>query len=747
MAPGQHPNAHPGAGMVQAVHPGVSAPGGPQVSQGGPMMAGMPPGAGTTGPGGPVQAHALSHLGPAQAHMFQQPHFAQQFAGNPQLLHQQQQQAFMRQRLILQQQQQQQQHQQQHGGLPVSLPNGNPAGLTAAHVAAMQANQGVRPVNMQMQMQQMPHGQAQNIQQQQQHLFAIQAAQAQQAQHVQQAQHAQQAQQAQQAQAQQAHQAQQVQQAATPVQPGQQTPQQRAAAQPQSVHDAQSATPQPQPGPPPHQGSATPQPNPSQIPTTQPPQPQQQPPAPQPQPTPNPPPQQLPQSQQPGPQQQPPQQPQPQPQPPQSQQGPVQGQQQPPMMSQEAQLKAAQQQQQQQQQQQNPATMMMQQQPRIPMKGAAILHLNSFAEHLSSFQSRGEAHDLAYWQQFVGRFYAPGGVLRQGVYNHQTGSKQFEIGTVALPRYYYTQFTSGIRHIQMVVEGARERDLPNGGHIVESPRTSFIYWFTNDTQLFANGTMTAHFDMNNKIEMLDIVMLNHTEYLPRSQLQALEQAAAELPKQSPKVTKNAGKRGQQKQPPPPAATLPESMVTLNGVPGAVMQFMEVSETIASMQFLMQFSQQNPQLTPWESLRNLVNSMQNQVPNPAFMPLQMNPAMQQGQPRAPSMNAPNQFASPAMAHLGLPPAQGSPHLSVSGHPSPAPTHLAGPPMPQGQVQGNGPQVTSASASPNVGTKRRRASTVKVENDDNGPDLNGAPGPAPAKVKASPRVGAKKQKGGA
>lgn len=78
LAPGQHPNAHPGAGMVQQVHPGVSAPGGPQVTQGGPMMGGMPPGAGTTAPGGPVQAHALSHLNPAQAHLFQQPHFAQQ---------------------------------------------------------------------------------------------------------------------------------------------------------------------------------------------------------------------------------------------------------------------------------------------------------------------------------------------------------------------------------------------------------------------------------------------------------------------------------------------------------------------------------------------------------------------------------------------------------------------------------------------------------------------------------------------
>lgn len=73
MAPGQHPG-HPGAGMMQQMHPGVSAPGGPQVSQAGAMM-GMPPGAVTTGPGGPVpNAHALSHLGP-QAHLFQQQQF------------------------------------------------------------------------------------------------------------------------------------------------------------------------------------------------------------------------------------------------------------------------------------------------------------------------------------------------------------------------------------------------------------------------------------------------------------------------------------------------------------------------------------------------------------------------------------------------------------------------------------------------------------------------------------------------
>lgn len=45
------------------------------------MMGGMPPGAGTVGPGGPggpgPNAHALSHLNPAQAHMLQNNQFQQ----------------------------------------------------------------------------------------------------------------------------------------------------------------------------------------------------------------------------------------------------------------------------------------------------------------------------------------------------------------------------------------------------------------------------------------------------------------------------------------------------------------------------------------------------------------------------------------------------------------------------------------------------------------------------------------------
>ena len=107
-----------------------------------------------------------------------------------------------------------------------------------------------------------------------------------------------------------------------------------------------------------------------------------------------------------------------------------------------------------------------------------------------------------------------------------------------------------------------------------------------------------------------------------------------------------------------------------------------------------------------------------------------------------MNGPAQFASPGMHPLGLP--QGSPHIAGSAHASPAPSHLAAPGMvPQGQIQ---PNVHSASASPNVSNKRRRQSTIKVEDDSGAPEVNGTGPQGGAKVKASPRV-TKKQKGGA
>lgn len=72
MAGVQHNPGQPGPGMPQGMHMGVSGPGGPQVSQPGALMGGMPPGA-----GGP-SAHALQHLNPGQAQQAQQLYQQQQ---------------------------------------------------------------------------------------------------------------------------------------------------------------------------------------------------------------------------------------------------------------------------------------------------------------------------------------------------------------------------------------------------------------------------------------------------------------------------------------------------------------------------------------------------------------------------------------------------------------------------------------------------------------------------------------------
>lgn len=71
-----HPSSQgmqPGVSMGQQIHPGVAVPGGPQVSQAGPMMAGMTPGGGPPVASGPGPSpHALSHLNPHTGPMLSQ---------------------------------------------------------------------------------------------------------------------------------------------------------------------------------------------------------------------------------------------------------------------------------------------------------------------------------------------------------------------------------------------------------------------------------------------------------------------------------------------------------------------------------------------------------------------------------------------------------------------------------------------------------------------------------------------------
>lgn len=113
--------------------------------------------------------------------------------------------------------------------------------------------------------------------------------------------------------------------------------------------------------------------------------------------------------------------------------------------------------------------------------GLSVLRLHQFADHLSAYSPSSTNNDMNHWRKFVGEFYSPIGVMRQGLIHKQNNEmKQFEITTNLLARYYFTLFESGIRMVQMLIEQPREKPTVNQGTIVDCPKTSFIYWFEND---------------------------------------------------------------------------------------------------------------------------------------------------------------------------------------------------------------------------------------------------------------------------
>ncbi|KAF3197288.1 hypothetical protein TWF679_003288 [Orbilia oligospora] len=412
----------------------------------------------------------------------------------------------------------------------------------------------------------------------------------------------------------------------------------------------------------------------------------------------------------------------------------------------QAQVQAQQQQQQQQQQQ----AALMRPQQKI---GNGVLKLLQFCEHLSS--AEGNKRDLNHWRKFVNEFYSHSGVMRHNLWRSKTReTKRFEITTPVLARYYYSLYEYGIKNIQLVMENAREREM-SGQTVVESQKTSFVYWFENGTQVVAHGTLRAQLNVAAQIDCLEFDTAEHTEYIPRFILSNRSLTSSPDQKASPRVNaKGLGKRQHQQLPPPPPP-LPDSPIGEWGVPDQVFKLLELGETLSSMRDLFVFSQQNPSLEPRQVLQAYVQQFQNQQ-----LAHQQNLAHAQAQQANAQAQAHMQqqqqllgMGTPHMQHAVPPGIQGSPampnspHLSQNGipgaTPSPAQAHLQAPGMAAQHSQqhhgangANGATPVNPNTSPNVTGKRRRASTagVKTEAQDDGDSV-----PPPPKVKASPRTG--------
>ena len=315
----------------------------------------------------------------------------------------------------------------------------------------------------------------------------------------------------------------------------------------------------------------------------------------------------------------------------------------------------------------------------------------------------------------------------------------------------------------------------------------------NLVKVVATGSLTAQFGQQGKMEMLEISVSEHNEYVLRSKL--LTQPESPEQKPSPSALKASGKKAQNQRmrqiqaPEQPSPSIPKQAVNEWGVHPSVLVLLEVcrtdllmllfpanhpqiSETFSNMEPLFQHSRSHPDISPQESLRNLVTSYnaqsfaQNAETTAAFNPSlaqqtpggQRTPGGQQAFANGPQAQPPGQqFASPAPgAHLNLPGTTASPanmNMSPAMHAHGLQGAGGGPTsvgmVAQASQQGSatGSQGTSANASPNVTNKRRRASGINVKSEMDaegggggvtGPEVNGA------KVKQSPRPNAKRQK---
>lgn len=145
--------------------------------------------------------------------------------------------------------------------------------------------------------------------------------------------------------------------------------------------------------------------------------------------------------------------------------------------------------------------------------------------------------------------------------------------------------------------------------------------------------------------------------------------------------------------------------------------------------------ENSNMKPSEALESWNSMMQNTPATMSQQPQQMQgppiPGQQQGNipsgargPQGPGQPGQPMFMSPAMAHQLLPNGtlNGSPHMMHT--PSPASHQMV-------KQHSTSSHTASVNTSPNITGKRRR-STVKIDQDDDGP-----------KIKQSPRVGGGKR----
>ena len=115
--------------------------------------------------------------------------------------------------------------------------------------------------------------------------------------------------------------------------------------------------------------------------------------------------------------------------------------------------------------------------------GQGTLKLMNFVDQLGKFNSQSGQNHVSLWQSFVDKFFNESGSFIHVLYStSKERTKQFEIVCAALPRYFYTVFTTDIQNIQITLDGSKENAGPAETKVT-CDRAKFIYTYENQCQV------------------------------------------------------------------------------------------------------------------------------------------------------------------------------------------------------------------------------------------------------------------------
>ncbi|KAH8106352.1 LIM-domain binding protein-domain-containing protein [Cristinia sonorae] len=234
---------------------------------------------------------------------------------------------------------------------------------------------------------------------------------------------------------------------------------------------------------------------------------------------------------------------------------------------------------------------------------------------------------LSYWDSLIKEYFTPKASLKFTLWkdNQRNEAKPFEIGVPILPRFFLVTSQSGVKSMNLSLDGARERIVSTGHAVVECIQATWTYKYTNGYTVTLRGPMTAHilvfpntptpqapqqhvtytlkfdqlqFDANyhDKLIAMEAILGNRSQESPRLKAPSTPvMNGIHLPQRMEDEARFEEPRLIIER-----ATVPAEPVNAFGIPQATMRCLELAESVAQMSPLIQFSTEN-KLGPLDAL--------------------------------------------------------------------------------------------------------------------------------------------------